>query len=291
MKREKRTLQELTIKDGFLFAAAMMDEENCRLVLERILQMDIEHVEVDTEKSIIYNPDYKSVRLDVYARDEKNTHFDVEMQVENERVLKRSRYYHSQMDMELIDKGEKYETMSDGYVIFICDYDPLGLGKYRYTVRKILKEDESYEYEDGQHTIFLNTHGRNEDEEPEELVKFLKYIGADLKQSTSDYGDALVERLQDSVSKIKKDRKMRERFMTLEELMKKEYNDGYGDGREEGWREGRKEGRAEGREEGREEEGRLMVETIQKLKSGVTEEQLLSEGISQGTIDRAKMCL
>ena len=80
---------------------------------------------------------------------------------------------------------------------------------------------------------------------------------------------------------------MRERFMTLEELMKKEYNDGYGDGREEGWREGRKEGRAEGREE----EGRLMVETIQKLKSGVTEEQLLSEGISQGTIDRAKMCL
>ena len=64
---------------------------------------------------------------------------------------------------------------------------------------------------------------------------------------------------------------MRERFMTLEELMKKEYSAGYGDGREE--------------------EGRLMVETIQKLKSGVTEEQLLSEGISQGTIDRAKMCL
>ena len=76
---------------------------------------------------------------------------------------------------------------------------------------------------------------------------------------------------------------MGERFMTLEELMKKEYNDGYGDGREDG--------RREGREEGREEEGRLMVETIQKLKSGVTEEQLLSEGISQGTIDRAKMCL
>ena len=76
---------------------------------------------------------------------------------------------------------------------------------------------------------------------------------------------------------------MRERFMTLEELMKKEYNDGYGDGRADGRREGREEGREEG-------EG-LLFSAIQKLKSGVTEEQLLSEGISQGTIDRAKMCL
>ena len=33
----KKTLQELTFKDNFMFAAVMMDEENARGVLERAL--------------------------------------------------------------------------------------------------------------------------------------------------------------------------------------------------------------------------------------------------------------
>ena len=105
MGRNTRTLQELTFKDGFLFAATLLDEENCRLVLERILEIPIDHVVVSREKSMVYHPDYKGVRLDVYARDDEGTHFDVEMQIEAQHVQKRARYYHSQMDMELISTG------------------------------------------------------------------------------------------------------------------------------------------------------------------------------------------
>ncbi len=36
---------------------------------------------------MIYHPECKGVRLDVYAKDEKNTHYDVEMQ-----LLKRMRF-------------------------------------------------------------------------------------------------------------------------------------------------------------------------------------------------------
>ena len=119
MGRNTRTLQELTFKDGFLFAATLLDGENCRLVLERILEIPIDHVVVSREKSMVYHPDYKGVRLDVYAKDDEGTHFDVEMQIEAQHVKKRARYYHSQMDMELISTGAEYETLPDGFVILI----------------------------------------------------------------------------------------------------------------------------------------------------------------------------
>ena len=57
LEKRNKTLQDLTIKDNFMFAAVMLDPENARLVLERILQMEIEKVEVIAEKSIVYNPE------------------------------------------------------------------------------------------------------------------------------------------------------------------------------------------------------------------------------------------
>ena len=64
--RRKHRLKELTIKDNFMFGAVMMDENNCRGLLERVLEIPINRVEVSREKSIVYHPEYKGVRLDVY---------------------------------------------------------------------------------------------------------------------------------------------------------------------------------------------------------------------------------
>ena len=89
----KKQLKELTIKDNFMFGAVMMDEENCKGLLERVLQIPIDHVEISKEKSIVYHPEYKGVRLDVYAKDENQTRYNVEMQVQKKPALgKRSRY-------------------------------------------------------------------------------------------------------------------------------------------------------------------------------------------------------
>ena len=62
-----------------MFGAVMCDEENCRQLLEMVLKIPIQRVEVSKEKSIVYHPEYKGVRLDVYARDENQTHYNVEM--------------------------------------------------------------------------------------------------------------------------------------------------------------------------------------------------------------------
>lgn len=57
----------------------MLDEANCRGLLERILEIPIGTIEVDKEKSIVYRPEFKGVRLDVYAKDDTNRRFNVEM--------------------------------------------------------------------------------------------------------------------------------------------------------------------------------------------------------------------
>ena len=86
MSRQKR-LQDLTIKDNFMFGAVMSIEENCIAFLEMVLGSLIEKVVVSKERSMIYHPEYKGVRLDIYAKDEKHTHYNVEMQARRQADL------------------------------------------------------------------------------------------------------------------------------------------------------------------------------------------------------------
>ena len=124
--------------------------------------------------------------------------------------------------METLLTGIDYEELPDTYVIFICDFDPFGKGKYRYTKRTICKEVPELEMDDGAHTIFLSTKGTNEDEVPEELVNFLKFVGAKPSESENDFEDAFIKRLQQSVKNVKVSREMGARYMTFQELLKDE---------------------------------------------------------------------
>ena len=208
----KKTLQELTIKDNFMFGAVMVDEKLCKEFLELVLGFQIRSIRVSKEKSMIYHPEYKGVRLDITADDENQTHYNVEMQVKYKRDLgKRSRYYHSQMDMELLFSGADYEVLPDSYVIFICNFDPFGRKRYCYTFRNKCQEDDTVELGDGSHTIFLSTYEENEDEVPERLVQFLKYVRADTDEMETE--DHFVKRVQEAVRKIKASREMNERSL------------------------------------------------------------------------------
>ncbi len=230
----KKTLQELTLKDNFMFGAVMIDENNCRRLLELILQIPIEKVEVCKEKSIIYHPEYKGVRLDVYAKDEKNTHYNVEMQAVYKTTLaKRARYYHSQIDMELLLSGEDYSKLPNTVVIFICDFDPFGKERYCYTFESRCKELPEVNLQDGSRTIFLSTRGKNKNEVTEAMVKFLDFVRADLEESTKDFEDEFVRTLQNSVQQVKKSRAMEERFMTLHEMLQDERAEGKAEGKAE----------------------------------------------------------
>ena len=231
----EQKFQNLTIKNNFMFGAVMAEPENCKGVVELVLGMQIDHVEVSREKSMVYHPEYKGVRLDVYAKDEKNTRYNIEMQVARKPALgRRSRYYQSQMDMEMLLAGHEYKELPNSYVIFICDFDPFGKGKYRYTFQSKCKENTEVELEDGRCIVFLNTYGENEEEVPKELVSFLKFVKANLEESQEDFQDPFVKRLQESICWIKSNREMEERFMIFEEMMRDEREAGKLEGKLEG---------------------------------------------------------
>ena len=127
-------------------------------------------------------------------------------------------------------KDEKQYT----YVIFICDFDPFGKDKYRYTFRTTCQESENVDLEDGRTTVFLNTRGKNESEVPGELVTFLQYMKEDLEGSEKEFHDPYVEQLQKFIRNVKGSREMEERFMIFEEMLKEERAAGFAKGRAEG---------------------------------------------------------
>ena len=188
-----KTLKDLTMKDNFMFGAVMSIEENCIGFLEMVLGFKIERVVISREKSLVYHPEYRGVRLDIYAKDEHHTHYNVEMQVKKrENLGKRSRYYHSQIDMECLTQGAAYDELPNTFVIFVCDFDPFDRELYCYTFRSECQENPSVELQDGCSTIFLSTAGKNFKDVPTELVKFLRFIASDLEGSKANFEDPYV---------------------------------------------------------------------------------------------------
>ena len=124
--------------------------------------------------------------------------------------------------MEILLSGLPYKDLPDTYVIFICDFDPFGKQKYRYTQKKVCEEAKEVDLDDGAHTIFLSTKGNNADEVPEELVKLLNYVGASLSDSEQEFDDEFVRKLQATVREVKASREMGARYMTFEELLNDE---------------------------------------------------------------------
>ena len=236
--------------------------------MERILPgIEIDHIEYpELQKPIKEDIDARSVRLDVYVKDGKNTVYDIEIQKVNTRELpKRSRYYQGMMDLQLIDSGQPYKKLNQSYVIFICLEDVFGKNRHIYTFENICREDPEIKLRDGAIKIFLNAKS-NLNDVSSELRAFLDYLGG--KKSEDEY----VQKLERAVKEAKRNRKWRHEYMTL--LMRDQENQEIGEerGRREGRLEGMREGRLEGQLEG---ELRKLVSLIRKKQlRGYQKEQI-----------------
>ena len=77
-------LREVNLSNNFLFGEVMWDEATSKDVLEIILGVEIKKVIiVNKEQHMDISQRYKGIRIDVYIRDEENTVYNIEMQVEN----------------------------------------------------------------------------------------------------------------------------------------------------------------------------------------------------------------
>ncbi len=210
-KQPEAKWEDLSISNDFLFGKVMQDAELCKELLQRILpELDIDHVEYpELQKTIKEDFEAKGVRLDAYVNDGKGTVYDIEMQAVTSKYLpRRTRYYQSMIDLQLVEKGQDYDTLNDSYIIFICLSDLFGKGRYRYSFENICKEDTEVMLNDGAKKIFLNADGKKGDI-IEELKAFLDYVAGRPSE------DAFVKKLESAVEKAKKNRKWRREYMTL----------------------------------------------------------------------------
>ena len=196
----------------------MQDSELCKELLQRILpDLNIDHIEYpQLQKTIQPDVDAKSIRLDVYVKDGRGTIYDIEMQVTDTKELpKRTRFYQSMIDLQLIDKGMPYKMLKPSYIIFICPFDMFGEGRHIYTFENICKEDKNIFLKDGAVKIFLNADSKMDDVS-RELAAFLDYVAGRKTE------DSYVEKLKAAVERAKKNREWRHEYMTL--LMRDQEN-------------------------------------------------------------------
>ena len=69
-RKPRKTLEELTLLDRFLFAEVMDRPENMQILLEIIFSREMELEPPQTEKEVRKNPQKRSIRVDVWTMDE-----------------------------------------------------------------------------------------------------------------------------------------------------------------------------------------------------------------------------
>ena len=139
----RKSFDDLTIADDFMFCKIMQDESICKQFLEMILANEIgKIVYLSPQNTVAAGIEAKSVRLDLLVKDEAGKSYDIEMQVSNEYNLpKRMRYYQAAIDIAFLDKGEHYKALNDSYIIFVCLFDAIGKDRPLYTFENICLED------------------------------------------------------------------------------------------------------------------------------------------------------
>ncbi len=225
----EKAFEELQIKDDFMFSVIMRNPKFCKPFLERVLGINISSIKYPkSQETIDISADAKSVRLDIYVEDEKETVYNIEMQVtENSNIPKRTRYYQGMIDLNILEKGNSYKDLKRSFVIFVCTFDLFGEGRHIYTFENRCIQNLELGLGDDTTKIVLNTKGTMNDVTPE-MKKLLDYI--DGKQPMDDF----TRELDKAVQSVRKNEKWRLDYMTLQMNYQEKFEQGVEKGIEKG---------------------------------------------------------
>ncbi len=222
----------MTIQSDFIFKKVMSRKRICKHLLEELLQIEIADINyIEAEKTL--EPEYTSrgIRLDIIVADDKNTHYNLEMQVKNKKnpqtksfvLPKRSRYYQALLDFDLLQAGQPYDLLPPTFIIFICIFDFFENGNYVYTFKKRCLEDLEPELPDKATTMILNTKGTH-GEISKDLKSFYDYVNNHIV--TTDF----TKQIDNEISYLKLDTKVRREFMLMEARLLDERREGIAEG-------------------------------------------------------------
>ncbi|MCI5899475.1 MAG: Rpn family recombination-promoting nuclease/putative transposase [Lachnospiraceae bacterium] len=272
IKKEQKVmkpLKELNLLDRFLFDEVMEDPQTAQDILEILLGREVlllDHNE--TEKEYRRSPQYRSIRIDVFALDAEGNIYDAEMQGKNTGKLpRRSRLYESHFNVSLLAPGETdFNKLNDVYVIIIAPFDLWGMGRYRYTFRMGCEEVPGLHLEDGATRIFLNTRGTEPDGVSRELVDFLHYVeDSSLKGRDAEFSEKL-SRIHDRVQRVKESKEVGVKYMQRWEELAYAKAEAREEGLQRGIEQGRKEERVNTEQE------RKRAEHAEKELEGLRKE-------------------
>ena len=221
MQNERKKLEELNLLDDFLFNAMMtypeMGEEFTRKILKLLFNKEFRNLKVIAQKSYGgLNTDLRGARLDVYVESDDSAEIDAaeDMSIydlepdKNDKAKyvaafpQRIRFYHAIIDSRSLKSGEDFGKLKRVYVIFICNYDPFGYDRVKYTIRNMCVEEPEMPYDDGAQTTILYTKGTKDDNISEELRQFLNYM--ENTPQTNAVNDTLKD-IQKMVDIVKRD--------------------------------------------------------------------------------------
>ena len=239
--RNFKPFDELTFTDGYIFGKVMLNKEICTCFLESVLNIKIDNIEyIELEKVINETFASKSVRLDVYAKDDKGTVYNIEMQVSPKCKLslgKRMRYYQVMIDTVMLKKGKEndYSKLKKSIIIFICPFKLFGGKRQIYTFNNYCKENKRIKLKDETTKIFITTKGKKSEKLNFDLEALIDYING------GDPDNLFVKKIEKEIKDIKSQEKERVNYM----LSSLTYTDSIREGKDIGRKEGKRIGEAQ----------------------------------------------
>ena len=210
--------EDLKISNDFMFKEVMKsNKELCKRLVGSIMQQEIEDiVYIDTEKTLQPYYDSRGIRLDVILADENHTRYNLEMQARNviskagvALLPKRTRYYQSVIDMDMLKKGQDFDQLNPLVLIFICTFDFYKEGRYVYTFKSRCLENLELELANDVTVKLVNAKG-NQGQINDLLKNFLQYV------MTNKPVDDFTKDVERQVWAVKNDKKAREEYMVLQ---------------------------------------------------------------------------
>lgn len=166
-QKHKEALQRLRgfrLLDDDFMCKVFEDKACAELLLRIILQrhdLRVQSVQVQYD---IKNLQGRSIRLDILAVDGNNRIYNIEIQRSDHGAgVKRARYNSSLIDANITEAGNKYDALTETYVIFITENDILKAGLPIYHIERIIQETGE-PFGDGAHIIYVNSQIKDETE-------------------------------------------------------------------------------------------------------------------------------
>ena len=244
--------EDLTISNDFMFKEVMKSNKGlCKRLVGSIMQQDIEDiVYIETEKTLQPYYDSRGIRLDVILADENHTRYNLEMQARNviskagvALLPKRTRYYQSVIDMDMLKQGENFDQLNPLVLIFICTFDFYKEGRYVYTFKSRCLENLELELANDVTVKLVNAKGK-QGQVNDLLKNFLEYV------MTNKPVDDFTEDVERQVWAVKNDKKAREEYMVLQAKIREHEIVAYEAGEAQGHAAGLAEGMAAGEAQG-----------------------------------------